>query len=166
MSQQPENTGAETQVAAATPTSVKKERPPKRNLRFLVIYIILLFAVSAVFLVTSFLADQNNNTKLELGKAKSQIEQLEHELSAQADKATKDIDALKKERDELSSKVAGTEADLSKANNDIEALNKSITAKETALSTLEKQLETVQKELDGLKASAKPSPSPTATTKP
>ena len=123
----------------------------KRSYRFLVIYILLLFSVAVVFLVTAYFASQNVDINKELTAA---IEQNE---------------LLTGEKKTLAKDLAKINADLDAAQNIIKELQSEIDTLTSDNHTLQEQLKekteevlAVQKELDKFK----PSPTPRETPSP
>jgi len=60
--------------------SAKAPKSPKRSVRFLVIYIILLFSVSAVFLVSSYFAGRNESVNRDYVQAMNEIDELKQKI--------------------------------------------------------------------------------------
>ena len=127
----------------------------KRSFRFLVIYILLLFSVSAVFLVTSYFAEQNTDTKHELGKAQSRKGELENMLAE-----------TKANRDDYKNKLEDKEKQYRETLDEKNKLQTTVDKQTEDIDDLQSQIETLQKELDILKPSPATSPLPTSTPTP
>ncbi|MCL2546096.1 MAG: hypothetical protein FWE06_02725 [Oscillospiraceae bacterium] len=135
-----------------TNESTIKVKNPKRNLRFLAIYILLLFSVSTIFLVTSLFATHNISTDRLLFEAGEDIAMLEqerdtllNELSAMDARYA----ALREERNALRMERESLQDDIERLEGEIEAFR---TVNENYMSEL-RQLRQRVTELESLLAS-------------
>ena len=130
---------------------------PKRNLRFLVIYILLLFSISSIFLVTSHFANRNENMDRMLFEITQERDELLHELTVLAnDKVTAisklddTLSALTQERDELQESSEQLEQTIEQLEEDLAALR--ITHESYVAQTIElrERIEELEAELESL----------------
>ena len=120
---------------------------PKRNFRFLVIYIILLFSVSAVFLVSSYYADRNESVSkdylqasLELAMAQSDIKFMQTEKAS----LLEEMAALAAEKEEAIQAGLVWYADSN-------AKSVTIAGQNTEINVLKQKVADLEKELNELR---------------
>ena len=139
-------------------SSEKKTPNPKRNLRFLVIYIMLLFSVSAIFLVTSFFANRDENLTRQLFEAQQEIEALERERDALESEMTETISDLRNQlydlrsqRDNLTEYNAQLTADVERLTSELDALQTTHERYVVNMLALREELEELRAELAALR---------------
>ena len=124
---------------------------PKRNLRFLVIYILLLFSVSTIFLVTSFFANRNENLDRLLFAEMEKVAALEQELAsmeaefASAESARElELRQLRELRDGLEEENTELTADIERLEAELAALRLTHESYVLEIAALRDELETLQ----------------------
>lgn len=136
---------------------------PKRSFRFLVIYIVLLFSVSSVFLVAAFFVDQNNDIKTQYGKTVIELEQLQAEKDTLERDTAAAIEALTTERDELQALTTKDAAAIEQKDSHIEDLNTTILVLNEQMAALQQQIAELQAQLAQLTQPQPDPDEPTAT---
>jgi len=121
---------------------------PRKGFRFLAIYILLLFSVSAVFIVTSYFAARNSNIKQENYDLNQKVISLDKRISS----LDTQIAALSVELTDATDALAQTGAENAAMRDDITVKDKALLELLSEKTLLQEQIKDLQQQLDEIAA--------------